>query len=213
MGTNTSGRLNKLKGALRRWEFWVGVITVTITFGLAIAIVLYWEFIQELEGYGYMGGFFISALGGATVIIPVPMLAVQFALGGILKPGFGPDLIGPAFVGLACGLGETLGGLIIYVTGYTSGTPLADAEAGRAKRAYLWLTRLIRRRGSWTLFILSAIMNPFYYPAALAAGAIRFGFWRYLLITFAGKTIKVTGIAYAGYFGLRGIFSALGINL
>ena len=213
METNTHNKPNKLKAALKRWEFWVGALTVTISFGLAIIIIFNWEFVQKLTTYGYLGGFFISALGGATIVIPVPMLAVQFALGGILKPWFGPDLAAPAFVGLACGLGETLGGLTIYLTGYTSGTPFADAEAGRTKRAYLWLMRLMKRRGSWALFILSAIMNPFYYPAALAAGAIRFGFWKYMFITFAGKTLKVTGIAYAGYFGLRGIFNALGINL
>jgi membrane protein YqaA with SNARE-associated domain len=219
VATNTyPGKLNRLKAALRRWEFWVGVITVAITFGLAAIIIFSWQFVQDLEGYGYMGGLLISALGGATVIIPVPMLAIQFALGGVLAPWFGPDVAGPAFVGLVCGLGEALGGLTIYITGYTSGTPMANAEteasASRFKKAYLWMTRLMkRRRGAWALFILSAVMNPFYYPAALAAGAVRFGFWRFLFITFAGKVIKVTAITYAGFFGLRGIFSALGIEV
>jgi membrane protein YqaA with SNARE-associated domain len=213
MGNSAYSKPSKLRAALKRWELWVGILTVGITFGLALIIIFNWELIQKLTTYGYVGGFFISALGGATIIIPVPMLAVQFALGGVLKPMFGPNLAGPVFVGLVCGLGETLGGLTIYLTGYTSGTPLANAEAGRTRRAYLWLMRLMKRRGSWALFALSAIMNPFYYPAALACGAVRFGIWRYMFITFAGKFIKVTSIAYAGYFGLRGIFNALGINL
>lgn len=199
--------------ALKRWEYWVGILSVVFTVALAALIVFKWETIRALEGYGYVGGFAISALGGATVIIPVPMLAVQFALGGILKPLFGPEFMAPVFVGLVCSLGETLGALTIYFAGYGGGTPFAHAEAGRIQRAYLRLMGLMELRGSITLFLLSAIINPFFYPAALAAGAVRLGIRRYFLICFIGKTIKCTAIAYAGYFGLHGIFSALGIPL
>ncbi len=212
MATNTTKR-NKLIAALKRWEYWVGILSVVFTIALAALIVFKWEAVQALEGYGYVGGFAISALGGATVVIPVPMLAVQFALGGVLKPWFGPEFMAPVFVGLVCSLGETLGALTIYFTGYGGGMPFAHTEAGRIQRAYLRLMRLMERRGSITLFLLSAIINPFFYPAALAAGALRLGIRKYFLVCFAGKTIKCTAIAYAGYFGLRGIFSALGIHL
>lgn len=199
--------------ALKRWEYWVGILSVAFTIALAALIVFKWEAVQALEGYGYAGGFAISALGGATVIVPVPMLAVQFALGGVLEPWFGPDVVAPVFIGLVFSLGETLGALTIYYTGYGGGTPFANAETGRIQRAYLRLMGLMERRGSIILFLLSAIINPFFYPAALAAGALRLGVRKYFLICFAGKTIKCTAIAYAGYFGLRGIFSALGIPL
>ncbi len=212
MATNTTKR-NKLIAALKRWEYWVGILSVVFTLALAALIIFKWETVQALEGYGYLGGFAISALGGATVIVPVPMLAVQFALGGILKPWFGPEFMAPVFIGLVFSLGETLGALTIYFTGYGGGMPSAHAEAGRIQRAYLRLMRLMERRGSIILFLLSAIINPFFYPAALAAGALRLGVRKYFLICFAGKTIKCTAIAYAGYFGLRGIFSALGIPL
>ena len=212
MATNTTKR-NKLTAALKRWEYWVGILSIAFTIALAALIVLKWEAVQALEGYGYVGGFAISALGGATVVVPVPMLAVQFALGGVLKPWFGPEVIAPVFIGLVFSLGETLGAMTIYFTGYGGGTPFAHAEAGRIQRAYLRLMGLMERRGSVILFLLSAIINPFFYPAALAAGALRLGVRKYFLICFAGKTIKCTAIAYAGYFGLRGIFSALGIPL
>ena len=48
------------------------------------AIVYYGEEIGRLRQYGYIGAFVISVLGGATIIIPVPMLAVVFALGGAM---------------------------------------------------------------------------------------------------------------------------------
>jgi len=62
----------------------------------------------------------------------------------------------------------------------------------------------IERKGSLTLFVLSAVINPFFYPAALAAGALRFGIRRYFLICWAGKTIKGLSVAYAGC-GLLGV--------
>ena len=60
------------------------------------------------------------------------------------------------------------------------------------------------------LFVLAAVLNPFFYPAALAAGALRFGAKRYILITCAGKIIKGMTVAYAGYWGLRGLLRMLG---
>ena len=193
----------------------MGILTILTTFVLALLIVLNWRSVQEMAGYGYFGGFVVSALGGATVLVPVPMLAVQFALGGVLKTWFGPALVGPACVGLVCGLGETVGALSIYITGYSSATPLANTTisggTGRIQKAYARLMSLMERRGSLVLFILSAVMNPFFYPTSLACGAVRFGIRRYFLICFAGKAIKCTAIAYAGYFGVKSLFNALGI--
>ncbi len=59
---------SKLKRALKRWEFWVGVVSIALSLGVSTLIVLNWEFVKALEGYGYAGGFLISALGGATII-------------------------------------------------------------------------------------------------------------------------------------------------
>jgi membrane protein DedA with SNARE-associated domain len=202
---------------MRRWEYWISILTIVITCLLALLIVLEWRTVQQMAGYGYFGGVVVSALGGASVLVPVPMLAVQFALGGVLQPWFGPALAGPAFVGLVCAFGESIGALTIYATGYSGGTPLANSSVnsrpGRIQRWYQRLMQLMEKRGSLVLFVLSAVMNPFFYPTSLACGAVRFGIKRYFLICFAGKAIKCTGIAYAGYFGLSGLFKALGITL
>jgi len=210
----TTGKWAKVKGALKKWQYWVGILGVVLTLAIAVVVVVYWEAVQELAGYGYLGLFFISAVGGGTVIIPVPALAVQFTLGGVLAPWFGPVSVGPIFVGLVAGLGETLGALSIYMTGYGGGTPFTKTESsGRLGRAYIRLMTLMERRGTLTIFVLSAIINPFFYPVSLAAGAMRFGIRRYFVIAWAGKTIKCTGVAYAGYFGLRGLFNFLGISI
>ena len=97
MDTDTSGKLVNLKSALKRWEFWVGILTIALTFGLAIVVVFYWKIFQEQASYSYLGLFFVSTIGGATVIIPVPSLVVQFSMGAVLNP---------AIVGAVAGLGS-----------------------------------------------------------------------------------------------------------
>ena len=191
----------EVKRVSKKQAYIVGTIGAIATVFMAVAVVYFWEFVRALEGYGYLGVFLISILGGATIIVPVPMLAVVFALGGVLTP---------YWVGVAAGLGETAGALIIYMTGHGAGTALFSSN-GKLQSAYLRMMKLMERRGSLTLFLLSAILNPFFYPAALAAGALRFGIRRYFLICWAGKTIKGLTVAYAGYWGLRGLLRMLGM--
>jgi membrane protein YqaA with SNARE-associated domain len=202
----------KLSVAFKRWEYLVGIAGILVTVVLVVAVIFFWEEIRSLSHYGYLGAFLISVFGGATIIAPVPMTPVVFALGTIMKPEFAPYM-GPIFVGLAAGIGETVGGLSIYMTGYGGGTALHDMREGKIKSAYLRMAGWVERRGSLTLFILSAVINPFFYPAALAAGALRFGIWRYTFICLIGKSIKGITVAAAGYWGLGGILRALGVNI
>ncbi|MBA7675845.1 hypothetical protein ES703_84083 [subsurface metagenome] len=199
-----------LKRASKRWEYYVGIGGIVITVVVVLAVLFYWEQIRALEHYGYLGAFVISVFGGATIIAPIPMTPVVFALGTVMRPDFAPYM-GPIFVGIAAGLGETLGGISIYMTGYGGGTALQDMKEGKIKSAYMRMTSWVERRGSLTLFVLSAVVNPFFYPAALAAGALRFGIWRYFFICLIGKTIKGITVAAAGYWGLGSILRALGV--
>ncbi len=208
-GPDTTRSLNKK----RKLQYITATLTVFFTIALTVIIVINWSVVEEMAGYGYAGGFIISALGGATVIIPVPMLAVQFALGGILQPLFGPQILGPLHVGIVCSIGETLGALSIYLIGIGGSAPFTGRKSGWVIRISEKVNYLLERRGQITLFLLSAIMNPFFYPASLAMGASRFGVKRYMLITFAGKCVKCTTITYAGYFGLKGLFRAIGIEV
>ena len=205
-----SDKLTKLMRGLRRWEYLVGLLGIILTVGLAVAVVFFWEHVRALEHFGYLGAFIISVFGGATILAPVPMTPVVFALGTVMRPAFAPYL-GPVFVGAAAGLGETVGGLSIYMTGYGGGTAFHGIEHQKIRAAYLRMLGWVERRGSLTLFVLSAVLNPFFYPAALAAGALRFGIQRYFLICWGGKTIKGITVAAAGYWGLGGLLRMLGV--
>lgn len=193
----------EVKKGSAKTAFILGLVGVVATFLMAGAVIYYWEFVRGLRVYGYLGAFLISILGGATIIVPVPMLAVVFALGRVMEHTW--------LVGLANGLGETIGALTIYMTGYGGGSAFYYSTHGKLHDAYERLTGLMERRGSLTLFLLAAVLNPFFYPAALAAGALRFGLKRYLLICSAGKIIKGMTVAYAGYWGLRELLRMLGM--
>lgn len=203
--TDNSVSEDKSSTKSRKWAYAIGVIGVIVTIGMAVAVVFYNKELNELQHWGYLGAFVISILGGATIIIPVPMLAVVFALGGVMKYTW--------LVGLSAAMGELIGAWTIYATGHGAGRAIADSKHGRIQRTYEKLLSLMERRGPLTLFIVASVVNPFFYPAALAAGALRFGVKKYTAIVLAGKIIKCMTIVYAGSWGIKGIFRAFGIEL
>ena len=82
--------LEWLKRASKRWEYYVGIGGIVITVLVVLAVLFYWEQIRALEHYGYLGAFVISVFGGATIIAPIPMTPVVFALGTVMRPDFAP---------------------------------------------------------------------------------------------------------------------------
>ena len=199
---HSTGKWTKLRMILGSRQYYIGALGIILSMVMAVAIIYFWEDVLALEGYGYAGAFIISMVGGATILAPVPMTPMVFALGGVLNP---------VFVGAAAGLGEALGGLVIYMTGYSGRTAFTNSNHGKIQAVYLRMLKWVERRGSLTLFFLSAVLNPFFYPAGLAAGAVRFGIRRYFLICWGGKTIKGMTVAFAGYWGLRGLLRMLGM--
>jgi membrane protein YqaA with SNARE-associated domain len=189
----------------RKWSYTLGIIGVVLTIAMAAAIIIYKDELQQVQHWGYLGAFIISILGGATIIIPVPMLAVVFALGGAMSNPWTAALLA-----VSAALGELIGALTIYMTGHGAGKVLVDSKHGKIQRAYERLLELMERRGPLTLFIVASVVNPFFYPAALAAGALRFGLKNYMSIVLAGKLIKCATVVYAGYFGLKGLLDLFG---
>jgi len=136
-----------------------------------------------LRGLGYVGIFLVGILGNATVIFPVPSLAIVFAGGSVLNP---------LVVGLVSGVGEPLGELTGYLAGYGGSAVVQDGP--RFQRIKLWM----ERRGFLTLFVLSAIPNPVFDLAGIAAGMVGFPVAKFLLACWLGKSLKAMLVAYLG---------------
>ncbi|MFC1952129.1 VTT domain-containing protein [Chloroflexota bacterium] len=206
------GKWAKLGEILSKWEYWLGITGLTLTIAVFAVVIRYVDNIQALGGYGYIGAFLIGVFGGATYIAPVPMLPAVFVLGTVMRPPFAPYL-GPVFVGAAAGLGETIGALTIYMTGYGGGAAIVSAKHPKLQAVYSRILGWVEQRGSLVLFIFSAVVNPFFYPIALTAGATHYNLKKYILICVVGKTIKGITVAAAGYWGLGSILRALGLPI
>ncbi|HHX63374.1 MAG TPA: VTT domain-containing protein [Chloroflexi bacterium] len=159
------------------------ILALLFSVGITAAILIYREELANLRGYGYLGVFLISVLGNATIILPVPSLAVVFAGGGVLNP---------LWVGVVAGLGEPIGELIGYMAGYGGSAVVENRE--RFERMKDWM----QRRGFLTIFVLAAIPNPLFDLAGMTAGALRFPVGKFLLACWLGKTLKAFVIAHLG---------------
>jgi membrane protein YqaA with SNARE-associated domain len=202
------GRDVKVGGRSARLAYLLGALGIILMLLMFAAIFYYKDDIAQLTHYGYLGAFIISILGSATIIIPVPMLAVVFALGGIMASPWSAALLA-----LSAACGELIGSLTIYMTGHGAGRAIAGSKHGRLQSAYERMLGLMERRGPVVLFAVASVINPFFYPAALACGALRLNLRKFALIVFAGKMIKAMTVVYAGYFGLKGLFHIFGIDL
>jgi membrane protein DedA with SNARE-associated domain len=191
------------------WKAWIlSIIGVILTILMFVAIIYFDDQINKMAQWGYLGAFVISILGGSTIIVPVPGLAVMVALASAMDNPWQVALLG--FSGVA---GEMIGAVLIYMTGQGAGKAISNNKHGRVQKAYDKMLDIIRRRGGWALFAVAAIINPFYYPAAFACGALRMEIKKYLIISLLGKIIKCMSVVYIGYFGLKGILRAIGIEV
>lgn len=168
------------------------ILAIVTSIAITAAILVFRKQLADLSSYGYVGVFLISLLGNATVVFPVPSLAVVFAGGGVLNP---------ILVALIAGVAEPLGELTGYLAGFGGSAVIEDSE--RFDRVKPW----IERRGFLTIFVLSAIPNPLFDLAGIAAGMARFPVTKFLVACWLGKTLKALVIAYLGklsigWFGL-----------
>ena len=68
-------------------------------------------------------------------------------------------------------------------------------------KSYVRMCHWMSRRGSLAVFILAVIPDPIFKFAGMAAGALRFPLWKFLLLVWVGETIKSFGYVLIGYFG------------
>ena len=170
----------------------VGVVILRIlAFAIVIAITVYIysirDHVDQFAAYGYPGIFLVMLLANATVIIPAPGVAVVFAMGSVFNP---------ILVALAAGTGGAIGELTGYLAGF-SGQAVID-RTDIFNKINPW----VEKYGGWTILVLSAIPNPFFDLAGIAAGISKMPLWRFLLFCWFGQLIKMAMFAYAGAYSI-----------
>jgi len=156
---------------------------------LAITIYIYSirNRVQDFAAFGYPGIFLIALLANATILLPAPGVAIIYALGAIFNP---------FSVGLVAGTGGALGELSGYLAGF-SGQAVVE-RMDMYDRVKPWVDKY----GGWAIMVLSAIPNPFFDLAGIAAGIAKMPLHTFLFFVWIGQLIKMTVFALAGKYSI-----------
>ncbi len=147
-----------------------------------------------IGAWGLVGAFLAELGNSAVILVPTPGPAYTFAMGATLNP---------FLLGLAGGVGAALGEL----TGYFLG-----ARGRRVIEGWPLVARLAAMTSRWTgpmLLVLAALPIPFDL-AGVWAGTTRYPLSRFLLFVAPGKIVKVTLVAFAGYYSVGWLLGPLG---
>jgi len=146
------------------------------------------ERVEQFSEFGYPGIFLIALLANATILLPAPGVAVIYAMGAVFHP------LG---VGLAAGTGGALGELSGYLAGFSGQAVIERTDM--YERTKPWVDKY----GGWAILVLSAIPNPFFDAAGIAAGIAKMPLRTFLFFVWIGQLIKMTLFAYAGRYSLE----------
>ena len=117
--------------------------------------------------------------------MPTPGIATVAVAGAVLDP---------FLASVAGALGGTLGETTGYLAGYGSRSLAATRLTATAERIKPWLERY----GVVAIALFAAFPNPFFDAAGIAAGAVGFPIWKFLLAILVGMSIKCLAFAYLG---------------
>ncbi len=203
------------KPRLSARDITLSVVSLVVAVALCVLAIYYKDSLLNtgyLAHYGLLGMLILAFLGGSLLsmlAVPVPYWLLVFTLPSILAPEF--QIGAPIVVGLISGLGASLGQLLTFMLGCGS-RELSQKLGYRVnRRFYDKALGLAEKHGSWAVFLMSAIINPFHLPMTLAIASLRYPSWKFFIFSLLGNIVKSTFIAFCGYFGLTSLFHFLGV--
>jgi membrane protein DedA with SNARE-associated domain len=164
------------------------ILALLAVVGITIFIYSIRDRIEEFAELGYSGVFLIALLANATVLLPAPGVAVIYAMGAIFE--------NPLLVGLAAGLGGTIGELSGYLAGFSGQAAVERMDI------YHRIKPWVEKYGGWAILVLSAIPNPFFDIAGIAAGVAKMPLQTFVIFSGIGQLIKMTIFAVAGHYSI-----------
>ena len=163
------------------------ILALFAVVGITVYIFSIRERVNQFAVFGYPGVFLIALLANATVLLPAPGVAVIYAMGAIFNP------LG---VGLAAGTGGAIGELSGYLAGFSGQAVVERTDV------YSRIKPWVDKYGGWAIMVMSAIPNPFFDVAGIAAGIAKMPLRTFLVFTWAGQLIKMTVFALAGHYSI-----------
>ena len=166
------------------------IISLLAVVGITVYIYSIRDHVEQFQQFGYAGIFLIALMANATVLLPAPGVAIIYAMGAVFNP---------LWVGLAAGTGGALGELSGYLAGFSGQAVVERTDI--YNRFKPWVDKY----GGWAILVLSAIPNPFFDVAGIAAGIAKMPMRTFLIFTWVGQLIKMTAFAVAGHYSLEWI--------
>lgn len=194
-----TSELPETHGLVERFSYRRFVLLASpVVAAVVVGIVLLLTGSIDSDASGYLGIWIISFIGAASILVPVPALAVLCASAA---PEFG---LSPLLIGLVAASAEAPGELTGYMAGRSSSGFL------QRQRFFAPASRWLERYGTRSLFVVSAVPNPVFDAFGAAAGAIRFPVPKFLAAVFAGKLVKGIYVAYACHYSIAWVERLIG---
>ncbi len=142
--------------------------------------------VESIAEIGYAGVFLATFLASTTIIFPSPGIAVVVVAAALFNP---------AWVALVAAVGGSLGEFTGYLAGYGGRIAIGERYGKRYQQAERWM----ERHGFLTLATFAFMPFLLFDLAGIAAGALRFPFWKFLLACFAGRLPRSFIESYLGW--------------
>lgn len=157
------------------------------------------EWLQSIAvQYQFLGVFFISFLGSASIVFPIPYTLIILVLGM-------NHIVDPFVLTVAGGLGSAVGEFSGYALGYYS----AKLVSMERRRKMAFFVKIFKRYGSLAIFLFALTPLPddlIFIPL----GILRYNLWRVFIPSFIGKLLMCFLLAYFGNFFGNLLVSTLG---
>ena len=170
----------------------LGILVAVIA--ISVAVYLLRDHVAALRSLGYPGILFVNLLGSATIVLPAPGLAIVFTMAA-LRTSAGELVFNPFWVGVAAGIGASIGELSGYGAGFSGQAIIENTQW------YKRIRNFTERYGIFTIVFLAILPLPLFDFAGIAAGSLRMSLPKFFIATLVGKLIKMWLVAYAGATG------------
>ncbi len=174
------------RGGLIPREHRNAIVYMILPVVISILLVFYGDYLISFpwKSWGLLGVFLVMLISSATIFMPIPGLAVATLVGYYTNP---------LLVAIAGGVGSALGELTGYLMGYGSSKILQEHEI------YWKIAQKVQGKKGFIFIVITALVpNPLFDAAGLAAGAVKYPWWKFLIACALGKILKVLLFASAG---------------
>ena len=147
-----------------------------------------------VDAMGYLGIFFVSFIGSATIIFPLPSFVVVFVMGAIMNPWL---------VAIAAAAGNAVGELTGYWLGKGGGKLIERKYKSFVDKYKTWF----EKDRTFILLVLFAATPLPDDVVGVVCGLFDYDLKNFLVASFIGKFVLNLVLAWSGFYGIRWVLT------